>query len=510
MADASPLVDDDSHHALFHALDVPCCIVEVNSGDDAVNYRYVEVNRAFLTQCVLGDVTGRWATELTIGRDPRLLELYRDVATRGGGACDSQQMDLFHDRWFDLHVFRISGGSRSRLGVLFTDITARKHAEEALYESEAKFRALATQTEVGFTLLDGSGHLVYVNDRQCAMLQRSRHELLGQQLQDVIGDAAWQQHCAAFETMRTGGAPLTIELAHGAANGRRRCMRMTFSARLDGHGHIVGVLVVSFDITERVAAELELRRAHDLLEERVAERTRQLASEVADRRTAEYRVRALISRVLTTQESERRRIAQELHDNLGQQLTALHLKLETLRREAVVDTRWQGRFREAQSYLAHFERDLDVFTSQLRPAGLYSLGLVNALTDLVNDWSTTCGIAAQLHVIGLDTRRLAARTETNLYRLAQEALNNVAKHAAARRVALILQRRDDSIVMSIEDDGRGFDTAVAHGPDESGMGLTGIRERAMLLGGAAEIESAPGAGSTIIVTVPAVFQPPEP
>jgi signal transduction histidine kinase len=138
---------------------------------------------------------------------------------------------------------------------------------------------------------------------------------------------------------------------------------------------------------------------------------------------------------------------------------------------------------------------------ELRPTALDDLGLRAALTNYVHDWSARVGVRAELHMSGLMDDRLGSEAETTLYRIAQEALNNVAKHARARRADVILERRPDHVLLIVEDDGVGFDT-TAQNETGQGFGLLGMQERATLVGATLEIESAPGNGTTILVRLP--------
>jgi signal transduction histidine kinase len=144
------------------------------------------------------------------------------------------------------------------------------------------------------------------------------------------------------------------------------------------------------------------------------------------------------------------------------------------------------------------DRDVDHLVWELRPTALDDLGLRAALANYIQDWSARVGIAAKLHTSGLLDERLPADTETALYRIAQEALTNVAKHARAANVDVILERRADTVLLIIEDDGVGFDPAGAGGGDR-GVGLLGMQERAGLVGAMLEIESAAGKGTTVLV-----------
>ena len=132
-----------------------------------------------------------------------------------------------------------------------------------------------------------------------------------------------------------------------------------------------------------------------------------------------------------------------------------------------------------------------------------SLRLRAALANYIQDWSLRAGVRADLHTTGLSSARLTSEVETTLYRIAQEALNNIAKHARAENVDVILERRPDYVSLIIEDDGVGFDQP-APGTQRQGFGLLGMQERAALVGATVQIESAAGEGTTIIVRMPVV------
>jgi signal transduction histidine kinase len=146
------------------------------------------------------------------------------------------------------------------------------------------------------------------------------------------------------------------------------------------------------------------------------------------------------------------------------------------------------------------DRDVDQLVWELRPTALDDLGLRAALANYIQEWSERSHIAAELHTTGLLDERLGSEVETALYRIAQEALNNAAKHSRARRVEVILERRPDCVLLILEDDGVGFaeaDTASTR----QGYGLVGMQERAALVGASLEIESTPGKGTTILVRI---------
>ncbi|HEX9380859.1 MAG TPA: GAF domain-containing protein [Gaiellaceae bacterium] len=207
--------------------------------------------------------------------------------------------------------------------------------------------------------------------------------------------------------------------------------------------------------------------------------------------------RDALGRVVAGQELERRRLARELHDETGQALTSILLGLR-----AVEEAGGRDDIRTAVGDLRELVvatlQDVRRLAMQLRPKALDDFGLVPALERLVQTFAETSGIRVDLEP-QLGEERLPAEVETTLYRIVQEALTNVVKHAEASRVSILLVRRDGSATAVIEDDGRGFDPATA--PTDR-LGLEGMRERAELHEGRLAVETAPGAGTTLVVEVP--------
>jgi signal transduction histidine kinase len=271
-----------------------------------------------------------------------------------------------------------------------------------------------------------------------------------------------------------------------------------------------GYVKIARDLTAEKQAEDDLRRAYDELEERVRERTVELAeanvslqAEVGERAAAEEQIKELLRQLVSIQEEERRRIARDLHDHLGQQMTALRLSLESLRETC--DGPAREKLEQTQALAARLDSDVDFLAWELRPAALDHLGLPTALRNFLKEFSSHFQIKGRFHTRGLGRKRLAPETEINLYRIAQEALNNIYKHARATSVDVLLELRGDEVVLIVEDDGRGFDQveAAAAGVGDRGLGLVGMRERAAIVGGTVEIETAPGEGTTVFARVPA-------
>ena len=159
-------------------------------------------------------------------------------------------------------------------------------------------------------------------------------------------------------------------------------------------------------------------------------------------------------------------------------------------------------FRSLEVVARQLDRDVDHLVWELRPTALDDLGLQAALSNYVQNWSKRSRIAAELRMSGLLDDRLPSEAETTLYRIAQEALTNVAKHSRAKNVGVILERRADHVLLIVEDDGVGFDAGDTETAGQ-GFGLLGMQERASLVGATLQIESAVGKGTTILVRMAA-------
>ncbi|HEX8369598.1 MAG TPA: ATP-binding protein [Pyrinomonadaceae bacterium] len=295
--------------------------------------------------------------------------------------------------------------------------------------------------------------------------------------------------------------------------------QMQQSARIsplfDGE-KVIGTITVIEDVTERVAREMQLNsqieeRESLLSSERIA---RQLAEENSRLKDSNESLRLattelleskqargkLLHQIISAQEEERKRISRNIHDHLGQQLTALRLILSSLKELSNPSSQLDKAYAIAEK----IDSEVDFLAWELRPTVLDDLGLVKALEDFVNEWSRHLKIPVEFHTTGLKGKRLSPEIEINLYRIVQEALNNVSKHAKANQVGVLLEEQGKSVVLIIEDDGIGFEMGEKErlNVNNKGMGLFGIKERVLLVGGTIEIESAIENGTTIYVRVP--------
>jgi signal transduction histidine kinase len=244
------------------------------------------------------------------------------------------------------------------------------------------------------------------------------------------------------------------------------------------------------------------------LEARVRQRTTELAranvtlaDEIAQRERAERDQRELRVRLASAQEDERHRLARELHDQMGQHLTALAVGLKVIKDTTANPSPVRDRLQGLQSLTDEIGREIHDIALELRPTALDDLGLQAALANYAEAWAERSGVAVDFQSAGVGEERLPPPIETTPYRVVQEALTNVLKHAAAQRVSVVLQKSPGLVSVLVEDDGRGFDPEGWAGSGQP-LGILGMQERAALVGGTLTIESGVGRGTTVIARVP--------
>ena len=232
----------------------------------------------------------------------------------------------------------------------------------------------------------------------------------------------------------------------------------------------------------------DLTASHDVLEQRVQARTQEL--------------RQLLTKIVSAQEDERRRIARELHDETCQTLAALGMKLDAALSAPTPDI-VRERLTEARAFAGRTLADIHALIYELRPSVLDDLGLFPAIRWLAEHNLTPAGIAYRCEV-SLPGRSLSSERETTLFRAVQEAIRNVARHSQATQVLIQFEEREHDLQVEIEDDGRGFDPAsvAVPGPSGRGLGLLGMRERLSMVGGVVEVISSADAGTRVILRVP--------
>jgi PAS domain S-box-containing protein len=375
------------------------------------------------------------------------------------------------------------------------DVTRRRELDEALRASEARYRALVENVrDYAIYLLDPDG----VVTEWTAGAER----VTGYPAAEAVG-----RPLARFYTPEDAAAGVPERhLAEAARAGRGEWEG--WRVRKDGTRFWANEIATAVrDEAGRLTGFTKISR--DLTEQRLTEE----AAEQRRRAGARDELRRALARA---EEGERRRLARELHDQLGQHLTALALGLADVRRRLHAPERGPGAVETIEASLDGLEalaramtRDARALALELRPPELDDVGLVSAVETYVREWAARAGVAAEVAVTGARERAVPPDAGSALYRILQEALTNVARHASATQVSVIVEQPDGDgrppeVRLIVEDDGRGFDpdATAARVRRERRLGLAGMRERAALVGGTVTLESSPGAGTTVFVRLP--------
>lgn len=394
---------------------------------------------------------------------------------------------------------------------LISDLTELRRSEDLLRSSEERMALLLeTLTDYAILTMDAEGKIDSWNRGAELIFGYPSDEIMGKPCEILFTPEDVERGVPAEE--------MRVARELGRASDDRWHMRKD-GTRFYASGVMIplhigsalhGYAKIASDLTEKKRQAEGLQRSHDLLEMRVADRTRELAEanealrqEMRDREIGERQRIQLLQRLVTSQEFERTRIARDIHDTLGQRLTALRLKIASLG-DVSADPELKERIKRLQEISEKLDAEVSFLAWELRPTALDDLGFVQAIGEYVREWSRHVEIEAEFHASETINLRLDPETETHLYRITQEALNNVAKHSRADHVAVQIEKRGDSLILIIEDNGIGFDPGDPKhdGDSNGGLGLTGMGERAGLIHGDLEIESSPGKGTTIFVRVP--------
>jgi PAS domain S-box-containing protein len=443
---------------------------------------------------------------------PRLRPLLGEVLSRNVSFNDfelDREIPEVGRRVMLLNARRIppAGGRPGLILLAIEDVTDRRRATAALEVSEARYRRLFETAQDGILIVGARSRRIF--DANPFLT-----DLLGYSLDDLVGKELWEiglfrdveASKEAFRVLQGGGYIRYEDLPLRTKDGRQIEVEFVSNVYWVGDHQVVQCNIR--DVSDRKRAEAALRVSFDNLEERVRERTAELAatnetlsSAIAARERAEAARRDVVRRLATAQEDERRRIARELHDQIGQYLAALGLGLKALEAAAPEASSADQQLRHLRGLTDLIGTEVHNLALEIRPTALDDLGLSAALSTYAEEWATRSGVKVDFQNAGVDGERLPPAVETAVYRVVQEAMTNVLRHARASHVSLVLQRTSQGVVAVVEDDGRGFDPAAAS--QTSGrLGLLGMRERVELVEGHLTVESAPGGGTTVIARIP--------
>ncbi len=366
-------------------------------------------------------------------------------------------------------VRRNEAGVPVRMDGITIDITERKEAELKLRESEARFRAIFEHVGIGISLVNREGMFMESNPALVHLLGYSAEELRRMKFPAFTHEEDVAQDWTLFEEMMAGLRDrYEVEKRYWRKNGQLIWAHLVVSLVRDLEGNPLFAIGMAEDITQRRLAEQELQ--------------------------------ALSEKLINTQEQERTRMARELHDDVAQQLAALSISVSNLKRtipEPEAELRAQAdRLHQRLAGAAESVRRL---SHELHPAILEHSGIAAALESYCTQFSALNHIDVALDAAGRFDD-VSPAVALCLYRVAQEALQNVAKHSGARQVQVELSRSSGQLHLQVSDAGRGFE--AARSVPRAGLGLVSMKERARLVHGTLRIESAPGKGTRLRVSIP--------
>ncbi|MBI5723896.1 MAG: PAS domain S-box protein [Planctomycetes bacterium] len=394
----------------------------------------------------------------------------------------------------ELRISLIDYAGKPAFLAVARDITDRRAAQEAVRQSEERYRQLIETAYEGVAVI-GQDKFLFANESTSRISGYSVQELAGMHPMEIIHPED-REMVRKYHDDRLAGLPAPSRYEFQLVRKDGQVVWVHISAikiNWQGQPASLGLLL---DVTDLINAQDALQKGQEYLEKRVKERTaelaranRELEAEIEERRRMERILQDVRRTLLVAREDERRQVAMDLHDSIGQKVIAMNLSLQSILagKSSLGDGPVGRTLSDLAGNCTSLIREIRQISHGLYPPTLESLGLANALAQMIHDAQAAGRI--RLDCPGdLQRMRLAPRQEIQLFRIAQEALANALKHSQAGHVILSLARKDDRIILAVSDDGKGFDPGGTAG----GMGLNTMRDRAQSCGGALRIDSTPG------------------
>ena len=408
--------------------------------------------------------------------EPGILERIRRGESVGHYETVRQRKDgTLIDISLTISPLRNSRGEIFGASKVARDITHRKRTHGDL----ARLAAIVETSDDAIITKDLNGIITSWNRGAEQIFGYTAEEAIGQSITMLMPEDRTDEEPEILNRIRNGERVDHYETVRCRKDGTRVNISLSVSPLYDESGQVVGTSKIARDITERLRAYEAMRQKETM------------------------------ERIVAAQEAERNRIARDLHDHLGQKVTGLRLMVGTLLERCGGYGKQSGELEGLKDLAAQIDQDVGFLSWELRPTEVEVVGLPDAMNSFVREWSKQYKIKADFHYNG-QTNEVAPPVlprdvETHLYRILQESLNNVLKYAEAENVNVVLGVRTHDIMLTVEDDGVGFDLAEAEARRQegrNGFGLVGMSERAELMRGRLNIDTSPGRGTTLVISVP--------
>ena len=456
---------------------------------------FIDVNQAYCT------MTGYTREELlgmsiedveALENNVEIEQRRQKILTEGSQRFESKHR-CKDGRIIDLEICVSPLREHNRLCASLRDISEVKRVTESLRTASIYTRSLIEASLDPLVTISPDGMITDVNEASVRATGVPRDQLVGTDFCEYFTDPelARQGYRAVLSDGEVHDYPLAIQHVDGSVTD------VLYNAAIyrDEQGVTQGVFAAARDVTKKKKVQEQLQQAHDELEMRVAERTAELARSHEEMKTVSFEL-------IWAEEKERERIAGELHDQVGQSLLLAKMKLDALA-DRITDDTLRSSALEASSLVTVSISDIRSLTFRMRPPLLDTAGIDTVLKWLCSSVSSDYDL--QVEFAGeCQPASLSVETRYTLYQAVRELLINAAKHARTQRAQVSLTASDDTIVVSVTDEGIGFDApaAILKHIDNGGFGLYNVRQRIEYLGGSCAIESAPGRGTRITLTLP--------
>lgn len=384
-----------------------------------------------------------------------------------------------------------TSGKVEYISTIIRDITEIKKAEEALRLSEEQYRMLVENQSDLIVKVDLDGRMLFVSQTYCDLFGKTKEELLGKTFMPLVHEDDREQTTEKMKALFKPPYTCYIEQRAITKYGWR-WLAWSDKAELDENGKVVAIIGSGRDITAQKKAEQEIVNANIKLEE--------LLKETTKRKTE---LEKLSNDLVAVEERERKKFSRELHDSLGQILTTLKINLDLTSKTLTEDIlKSHDYIQECRNLVDEAVREVKQISYDLRPSVLDDFGLNAALRLQTSQFQKRVGIPTTLN-LEVEDQRFHPTIETVIYRIVQEILTNIVKHSQATQVNIQLFKRDNILVLTVSDNGIGFDTDKLNilEEHEAHFGLRNIQERVEFLGGKLYIDSAMGKGTEISVEI---------